>query len=579
MNNSYERELPASILNVLPLGVMIVDQDGTVKVNNRMAEELLARNRGELVGQPFADIFSHDASLKRVFETGESVQDVSVEVQGKWLLCSLSLHVTSDGKEAVCLLKNTSELDQVFEQLHKVEMLNLELEMIINSSFDEIFVTDGDGTVLRVNPAGEALYGMKAEEMIGKNTNELSERGLYSPALYPIVKERKERVSMIQRTKTGKTVHVIANPVFNEEGNMTLIIFTSRDLTEIRYLRDKIERTEVLLQTYKSELEELKQFYQPQEDIVAYSPNMRKILRLVHRIAKVDSTVLITGESGVGKGVIAYAIHKNSERGDGPFVHINCGAIPEALIESELFGYEGGAFTGARKEGSKGLIEQANGGSLFLDEIGEMPANLQVKLLKALQERKINRVGSGKSIDIDVRIIAATNRDLEKMVAAGEFREDLYYRLNVIPIHIPPLKARPEDVSYLIDYFIKKFCEKYKLPKQLALEAENALIRYPWPGNVRELENMIERLVVTTEGTLITLQDLPDSLVKKSERAADSIILVQGICPLKQAQEEMEEQLVRKAYQQYKSSYKVAEVLGINQSTAIRKVHKYMKNK
>jgi transcriptional regulator with PAS, ATPase and Fis domain len=397
--------------------------------------------------------------------------------------------------------------------------------------------------------------------------------------LFPIIKERKERVSMIQRTRSGNTIHVIGNPVLDSEGNIEIIIFTSRDLTEIRHLRDKIERTEHLLESFQEELEELRRFQnRDQEDLISFSPNMRKIVKMVEKIAKVDSTVLVTGKSGVGKGVIVSTIHKKSYRNGKPFIHVNCGAIPESLIESELFGYEQGAFTGAKKEGKKGLFEEAHEGTLFLDEIGEMPLNLQVKLLKALQENVIQRVGGTKSIEIDVRIIAATNKDLENMVEEGTFREDLFYRLNVIPIYIPPLRTRQEDISYLMDYFLNKFNHKYHSSTVLSLEAENALINYDWPGNVRELENLMERLVVVADNNEIQLKDLPQKISNYGRDQSQYFVHLYDICTLKQAQEDVEEQLIKKAYEKYKSSYKVGEALGINQSTAFRKIQKYIKN-
>ncbi|MGA5688784.1 sigma-54 interaction domain-containing protein [Cytobacillus pseudoceanisediminis] len=464
-------------------------------------------------------------------------------------------------------------------ELTHYKNLNHELETIINTCFDEIFVTDGIGTVLRVNPAGEAFYGMKAAEIVGKNTEELARKGLFSPSLFPIVKERKERVSMIQRTRTGRTIHCIGNPSLDPEGNIEFIIFTSRDLTEIRQLRNKIERTEHLLESFQEELEELRRFQnKEEEEFISFSPDMRKIVKMVDKIAKVDSTILVTGKSGVGKGVIVSLIHKKSKRRKQPFIHVNCGAIPEPLIESELFGYEPGAFTGANKEGKIGLFEEANGGTLFLDEIGEMPLNLQVKLLKAIQEHEIQRVGGTRPIQVDTRIIAATNKDLEKMVEEGTFREDLFYRLNVIPIYIPPLKTRKEDISYLMDHFLEISNKKYGTSAYLTLEAENKLINYSWPGNVRELENLMERLVVIADKDEIQLTDLPHKIVNSSIGQQQYAVQINEICSLKQAQEELEEQLIINAYKKYHSSYKIGKALGINQSTAYRKIQKYIKD-
>lgn len=564
-----------SIIEALPFGFLLISNTGIITMSNSKTSKIIEMEISEIIGKSFVAIFHTNSFLQKVLTKQRDLLNQTINLNNKELLFSFSCYDNNEyyKKEIICTIQYACD----HKQLNQIEMLNKELETIINASFDEIFVTNGEGTVLRVNPAGEALYGLKAEQIVGKNATELGKKGLYSPTLYPIIKERKERVSMIQRTKTGKTVHVIGNPVFNSEGDIEIIIFTSRDLTEIRQLRAKMERTESLLDTYKAEFEELTKFQKQPDDLIAYSPNMRILLKLVNKIALVDSTVLLTGESGVGKGVIASTIHKRSSRNSGPLIQINCGAIPESLIESELFGYDGGAFTGAKKEGKKGLIEEAHGGTLFLDEIGEMPLSLQVKLLKTLQERVIYRVGGTKNVEVDIRIIAATNKDIETLVEEGKFREDLFYRLNVIPIHIPPLRTRPEDISYLIDYFLNKYNEKYHFSTYLSLEAENALIQYDWPGNVRQLENIIERLVVTTENKEISVTDLHDSITKK---IADDqyFVHVRDICSLKQAQEEMEEQLIRKAYDMLKSSYKIADVLGINQSTAIRKIQKYLKN-
>src|SRR5699024_9888391 len=247
-----------------------------------------------------------------------------------------------------------------------------------------------------------------------------------------------------------------------------------------------------------------------------------------------------------------------------------------ALIESELFGYEGGSFTGSKKEGAKGIFEYANGGTLFLDEIGEIPLHLQVKLLKVLQENKIQRVGGNKSIEIDSRIIAATNQNLNKLIKAGEFREDLYYRLNVIPIHIPPLRKRQEDITYMLNLFIDEYNKKYNAAKYLSLVAENLLARYSWPGNVRELENLVERMVITSNQDEIKASDLPDDIVMLND--SQNSISVHNVITLKQAQQEMEKQLVQKAYEINSNSYKVAKMLGVNQSTAHRKINQYLKD-
>jgi len=302
---------------------------------------------------------------------------------------------------------------------------------------------------------------------------------------------------------------------------------------------------------------------------------MERVYQLAARVAAVDSTVLVTGESGVGKQVVAETIHRMSKRSDGPFVTVCCGAIPENLLESELFGYEAGAFTGALREGKPGTIEVSHGGTLFLDEIGDLPLSLQVKLLHFLQNKQIVRVGGTKSRSVDTRVVAATNLDLRSMVDKREFREDLYYRLNVVPIIIPPLRDRREDIPILVSHFLSRYNERYGLDKRISPDTLNLLVEYDWPGNVRELENMVERLVVTVEDPVITPLHVPKGILRGS--SSDRPVTVAGVMPLKEAIEEVECQLIEKAYSRFGNTYKMAEALGVNQSTIVRKMHKYVK--
>lgn len=555
----------------------INDQIGILKIN--LNREIISYNNytafildfpsTSIVGEKYTNILPIIPSIE-LFVKKKKTEINAFQFKLDNARLSFTTICVDKDNNLVGLLEQQEEVD------HNHTFANLSMKKILDSCLDEIFITDGEGNIVFVNSAGEALYGVAPKTLIGKTVFELEEKGYFSPSLFPIVKKRGEKVSMIQRTKMGKTTHCIAYPTFNENGELINIIFNARDITEIRYLREKIERSSALIDTYQSELKELQNFQEENDSLIALAPNMRKIKKMIDKIAPFDTTILITGESGVGKGVITHAIHEKSNRKDEPFVHINCGAIPESLIESELFGYEGGAFTGAKKEGQKGLIEQADKGTLFLDEIGEIPLHLQVKLLKVLQERQFKRVGGSKTIKVDIRVIAATNQNLSKLVEDGKFREDLYYRLNVIPIHIPPLHTRPEDISHMLDHYVKKFNDKYNLSTYLSLEAENILLRYNWPGNVRELENLIERLVVTAEKNEIMGSDLPSNILYLSKD--EYAVSVKNIVTLKQAQEQMEEQLIRKAYEVDTSSYKVANMLGINQSTAHRKINQYLKN-
>ena len=309
-------------------------------------------------------------------------------------------------------------------------------------------------------------------------------------------------------------------------------------------------------------------------EIIGRSPAIKRVFRLIEKVAPTESTVLILGESGTGKELVARAIHQKSRRKDGPFIPVNCGAIPEELLESELFGYEKGAFTGANRS-KPGRFELAHGGTIFLDEIAEMSPKLQVKLLRILQEKTIERLGSERSIPVNIRIIAATNRHLEKEVAEGRFREDLYFRLNVIPIKLPPLRERREDIPLLAEHFLQKFCEREEVPvKRLSEEALECLLSYSWPGNVRELENLMERLVILTEDEIIKREDLPEYLCKPP---AVRINLLEDFPPegldLQETLKEMEKSLILKALEASGGvKSKAAQLLRLNRTTLIEKM-------
>jgi DNA-binding NtrC family response regulator len=322
----------------------------------------------------------------------------------------------------------------------------------------------------------------------------------------------------------------------------------------------------------RSQLQELHRF----DRIIGKSRPMQDLYRIIQRVAKTDSTILILGESGTGKELIANAVHRSSPRRDKPLVPINCGAIPEELMESELFGHEKGAFTGALKE-RKGRFELANWGSVFLDEIGEMSQKLQVKLLRFLQERKFERVGSSRTIEVDVRVIAATNKDLEQEVAAGKFREDLFYRLNVIPIHVPPLRERNGDISLLINHFLRQHCQKKEIPqKTIASAALNILLHYDWPGNVRELENVIERLVILVENDEIQIDDLPVRMRQHEPCDPHPLMEIgdEGV-DLKKILDDLENYLIMEALKKSGGvKNKAAGLLGLNRTTLIEKLKK-----
>ncbi|WP_158735869.1 sigma-54-dependent Fis family transcriptional regulator [Alteribacillus sp. YIM 98480] len=451
--------------------------------------------------------------------------------------------------------------------------LGEDLKAIFDSSYDVIYVSDNEGNTLRVSQSCERLWGKKREELIGRNVRELEKENVYSPSVTRLVLERNAKVSSIQTTHTGRRLMVVGTPIRNKIGAIERVVNASRDITEITKMQDEVQEMRKLIEGYRSELQQYRKELHKETKIVANSSKMKQVIKLADRIANVESTVLIHGESGVGKEVICNYIHQNSHRHNKPFVKINCGAIPENLLESELFGYVKGAFTGANKEGKMGVFEQANGGTILLDEIGEMNHSLQVRLLRVLQERKVIRVGGAKPLPIDVRILTATNRDLLKEVNNGNFREDLYYRLNVVPISIPPLRERKKDVEALLQFFLDFYNHNYARRVLLSEDAKEALLDYSWPGNVRELQNMIERIVVMNENTTIEPQDLPVEIT--SLHSSNLGVTVQGIVPHKQCMEEAEKQLLLMTRKKYRTLTKMAQALEVNPSTISRKLNKY----
>lgn len=453
-----------------------------------------------------------------------------------------------------------------------------DLRKILDNSFDEIFVVNDKGVVTYVNDACERHYGLKPSEVIGKTVHYLESQGYYSPVLAPVVLQGKKRVTLEQETRFGKKLLVTCTPVFKNNGDIDLIVMNSRDITQIEQLKRDLDEAKKLVKEHKLEVEELKQKQiNCFKEYTFLSKKMKNCMEMVQRVALVNSTVLILGESGTGKNVLANDIHKKSQRKDGPFICINSATIPEHLIESELFGYCRGAFTGADKYGKVGLVELADGGTLFLDEIGEIPLALQSKLLELIQEHRYIPVGGKDHKKIDIRIISATNRNLVQLVQEGKFRQDLYYRLSVIEIDTPPLRERNEDIIPLLYHFLKKYDSMYKYSHEFDIQCLDILSNYSWPGNIREMDHLAERLVVTIpEGHI-----LPEHLPRKiSETLANEPTLLspsKELLHYENSFTEREKDIILQMYKVSGSSYKVANALNISQSKVTRVVRKYLK--
>ena len=468
---------------------------------------------------------------------------------------------------------------------------------ILEESHDEICVSDKDGVMLFCNKSFEENYGISKDDMIGKGVEYLQENGYATKSPIPKVILTKKKFTIEQKTHTGKTLIITAIPIFDSNGDIEYIMENVRDITELNEIKHELESKEKEVLKYKSEVETLyKSTLRYEDEVICGGPIMEPIITTAKRIANANVNVMILGESGTGKSSIARYIHRISKRAKKPFITINCTTIPSHLLESELFGYKAGAFTGANSKGKVGLVELADGGTLFLDEIGDIPLDLQAKFLQLIQERTFIPVGGVKPKKVNIRIISATNADIMAKVKDKSFREDLYYRLNVIEIKLPPLRKRGENLIKMIRYYFKRYCKEFGVPdKTISREAVNVLSKYSFPGNIRELQNIMQKIVLTSPGDCINASDLPYIIDFKSEiknptkdkdvgrndnlnNMANSIKYNSDNDELNfdDIMNEFEKIIISDYYSKYKSTYKIAEKLGISQSKASRLVRKHL---
>jgi TyrR family helix-turn-helix protein/PAS domain S-box-containing protein len=487
----------------------------------------------------------------------------------------IKFHCDSEAslQQIIADLKDINGIHSIkIKELMPYEKREHQLTTILNSVSEGIIAINESGEITHINEMAKHTLHLEKKEVIGMHAEHLLKGKL--PILETIITGQPYSLKEVKYHKNDRSVHYLTSgvPILNNVGKVIGAVATLKDYKQVEEMISKVDGN-------------LKAFT---FDRIVYQGNkMKKIVETAKIVAKGTSSILIRGESGTGKELFARAIHLESCRSKEPFVAINCAALPESLLESELFGYEEGAFTGAIKGGKKGLFEQANKGTLFLDEIGELSTQMQVRLLRVLQEGTVRRIGGNKEIKVDVRIISATHRKLEEMISDHTFRVDLYYRLNVVPIHIPPLKERKEDIPIIVQHLIRKIC--YKLNKQekfLTSDSLQYLINLPWPGNVRQLENSLELLINVVENDRITMDDIIQWLSFQTERTEMKSLMDDEnfsfqFCfkkkwpTLKEAVDEVEKELINQVLESHLSSRKAGSILGVSNTTILNKMKKY----
>ncbi|HHV71305.1 MAG TPA: sigma 54-interacting transcriptional regulator [Clostridia bacterium] len=558
----FLQKINQSVLRFLGLnfGIIAVDKDCLVLDINKIAEEYLGFQSEAVIYKKLDSNFFYPC-LKKTMTTGE--MSVKKEVINGNILKVTFLPINDETGVigALVILENISEWEK---KLEMIELLDKQLDKLLDSIYDGIVISDARGYILKVNKAYEFLAGITKEEFVGKHIDTLTNEGYFKKSMTARVIATKKSDSMMQELgKSGRIALISGMPVFNDKNELWRVIVTVRDMSELEKIKAKLENVKSENISLRKELS---------FDQVTYSEKMNKILNLGKTVAKTDITVLITGESGVGKDVLARYIHEQSSRKEYPFISINCGAIPENLLESELFGYEKGAFTGAEAKGKKGLLDMAQKGTFVFDEVGDLPLSLQGKLLGLLQDKEFYRVGGTEPIHADIRFIACTNKDLDAMVEQGLFRADLFYRLNIVNINIPPLRERKEEITPLIWIFLKKFNKKYNKNKRIDQSLIDLLNKYDWPGNIRELQNVIERLVVISTSDLITEEFLPSYMMDLIKDAKKEENCQAG---LEEILNKVEKEMLIKAYRQGGNTRTAAKILGISQSSMVKKMKKH----
>lgn len=557
------------VFSCMANGLVVTDENDIITIFNPAAEKIMGIAAVEAIGNSVCEIIPgsrmHIVNKKMEPELGcRQLIGNSIIVTNR-----SPIIVNGQSKGVVAIFEDISAMEKTAGELREVKQLKEKLQLVLESVHDGICVLDKDGYITYVNPSYLRIVGEAREDLVNHSIEIISPKG----ARNKVLNTGEQVLGSISTKQNGVTIVANVNPIV-VDGEVDGAVSIVKDVSEVQGLVEKLNRVSARAEYLEQELWRIKRPARAFAKFIGRSGKALDALAVAAKAAEGLATVLIRGESGTGKELVAEGIHCASIRAGGPFIRVNCAAIPATLLESELFGHERGAFTGAIKK-KLGKFELAHKGTIFLDEIGEMEKNMQAKLLRVIQEKEIGRVGGEDIFKVDVRIIAATNRNLEEMVAAGEFREDLYYRLNVIPILLPSLRERKEDIPMLIEHFIDKINgEINKEIKGIRQDALEVLLQYRWPGNVRELENIIERAITLTDGKYIESRDLPIYLrenVSSATTLIDHTFSQESILPW----EEYEKQIIQMALRKYGSYNAAAKALGLTHKTVAAKAQKY----
>jgi len=545
------------IMNKIQIGIIKVDIGGKILYANKVFKKTYKIKKVQ--GENIRTIIP-DSNIINMIKNGQKAKINQLD-QKKFAIEFFSYQT----KKGVIILFNEENIIDLYDIIND---LYEDLVALIDLSDELVTITNEYGEIIRASASAKALMGITKESLKGKSVYSLQNDGVLSSSSTIQVLNTKRKCEITQLTHSGNRLLVRGFPILDKRGDLKKVINLSKDITEKKILEKSLLEKEKIVNDYSQKLKEYTRKFQ---NIAGYSKSMQETYEMANNVASKDVTILLLGETGVGKSFLAHEMQKWSTRREKPFIKVSCGSIPDNLIETELFGYSKGAFTGADTKGKKGFFLAANGGTIFLDEIGEIPLNLQVKLLEVLQEKEITPVGSTTPLKVDVRIIAATNKNLKKMVQKGLFRSDLYYRLNIVPITVPPLRERKLDIPYLSKHYLDRFNKKYNLKKEISDEVIRLFMESNWEGNIRELRNIIERIVVTSSSNKIDVEHL--NAVANFEKSKKKSIIEDK--SLKNLLDSYEKEILLETWESANTLEDVSQKLSIDISTVSRKFKKH----